>query len=138
MSISVVKIKGYEMLEKIKRLIPKLKEKEEKLNKLLAIFDDIKITDDSVVIKFNKNIACYSEGHQLFVSKNDILIKSKYLHLNPKISAINDVKNGKTNKVINYAHKEKDKMLGIVKETLEYDKEVIKEEEEEGNCHNCT
>ena len=126
------------MLEKLKSLMVRSKEKEKKLNKLLDIFDDIKITDDSVVIKFNKNIACYSEGHQLFVSKNDILIKSEYLHLNPTISAIDDVKNGKTNKVINYAHEEKNKMLGIVKETIEYDKEVIKEEEEEGDCHNCT
>jgi|SRR6056297_3847672 len=125
------------MIKKLKSLIIRSKEKEKKVNKLLEIFNDIIVTDDSIVVKFNKNIICYSEGHQLFISKNDILIKSEYLHLNPILSTIEDVKNGKTNKIINNVHQKNDKMLNISKETIEYDKEVIKEEEEEGNCHNC-
>lgn len=107
------------MLQKVKKFFLKENERENKLNKLLDSIDDIISTHDSTVIKFNKNVVVYSEGHQLFVSKKDIVIKSKLLHLNPKISIIDDAKTGKTNKAIKDIRTENNKMKGTTNEKLE-------------------
>jgi len=119
------------MINKVKSIINNKKIK--KLNKLLTVFEDITITNDSIVIKFNKNIVCYSEGNQLFVSNKDIVIKSNCIHLNPNISSIDDVKNGETKKIINHVHEQKTKMSNVSDEIIKLDKEVVEEEK----SHQC-
>ena len=121
------------MLQKIKNIFLKKNEKQEKLNQLLDSLDDVRINKDSIVIKFNKNLVCYSEGHQLFFSKGDIAIKSTKLHLNPDVQISEDAKLGNSNKIIKNIHRKNDKMAGIAAEVIEDDKELI-EEENSGCC----
>ena len=124
------------MLEKIKNIF--LRKKEKKLERLLDIVDDILINDKNVVIKLNKNLIIYSSGHQFFLSEGDIVIKSNFLHLNPDAQIIDDLKCGKGNKALKNIHQQNIKMGQITNEVLEYEKEIIEEENAgEEHCVNC-
>lgn len=105
------------MLTKLKSLIKKNKERGKKLNYLLDSFEYIAMNGDSVIFKFDKNIVCYSDGHQLFASKKDILVKSKHIHLNPEIPMIDESEFDKTEQLVDKAHERNNEILKISKNT---------------------
>lgn len=71
-----------------------------KINKIADCISNVSVKDDSVLIEFNKNLFFYIDGHQVFYSKGQMVIKGQFLHFNPELEPKDEFDETNTSKSI--------------------------------------